>query len=146
MASPKVIVEAALPTGLFVLAATAAPIIKLPALIVVVPVYEFAAESVQEPSPDFVKVPDVVAITLLSVAVPVPVNTKLNVFPVTPPDKVNAPLPDASIVPPLADNETTLSDECPEPVYLRIPVAPIENVPFPTVAGAPNELLPPPTA
>ena len=112
----------AAPITRFVAAAAAEPMLlfappfamfdtlKVPAVILVTPEYEFKPESVQVPVPFLVKPPVVVAITPLSVALPVPVSTKLNAAPVIPPDNVNAPLPEASKMAPVPVRLITLSD------------------------------------
>ena len=78
---------------------------------------------------------------------PVPVSVRL--FAPTPvavmaPDKVNTPLPEASIVaPPVvpARSKTRSVDSFEEPVHLRVPVfatSPMAMVPSPVVVGAPR--------
>src|SRR5262245_4153600 len=92
------------PCSLFVPAFATAFTLSLHDALPISPVKVFTPESVQVPDPLFVTVPEVVPITPLSTPAPVPVNTKLNVAPVTPPLRVSVPLPEASIVPPLPVN------------------------------------------
>jgi hypothetical protein len=84
-ALPKIIAVDAFPKGLLVDKATAAPTAIVPALIVVVPVYEFAALNLRVPLPDFtipkvepliipLMVKSAVALALLTVTVLVAPN------------------------------------------------------------------------
>ena len=65
------------------------PTITVPSLIVVTPVYVFAPDNVSDPAPDFVNVPDPVAIAPEIVLVPAPSMVRLVFVPVNPPDIVN---------------------------------------------------------
>ena len=86
-----------------------------------------ALPSVQVPVPFLVSVPVVVAITPVSEAVPVPVKLRLVAVPVIPPENVvNPPVPEASIVLPLAIVIARLVESVVLPTYCSVPVALIE--------------------
>ena len=64
-----------------------APIWRVPAAIVVAPVYEFAPERISVPRPSLVSVPVLVAIALLMVVFPAPPMVRFCV-PLMPPERV----------------------------------------------------------